>query len=149
MVVANKCVCTRHKRKMSGVLCKMDFKKVYDRVDWQFLLYLLKRMSFGVKWRRMKECVSSASYSILVNGSPKGFFNAQRGLGQEDPPAPFHFVIVGEALSQMVAAVGQAGLILGFKAVENLPPISHLQFADDTLFFAMLTRTKSRMLKQH
>lgn len=33
-----------------SLLCKLDIKKAKDRVDWSFLLYLLKRMGFGPNW---------------------------------------------------------------------------------------------------
>lgn len=45
---------------MLGVLCKLDIEKAYDRVDWDFLSYMLRIMGFGSKWRRwMQECVLS------------------------------------------------------------------------------------------
>lgn len=32
---------------MSGLVCNLDFKKAYDMVDWDFLLYIMARMGFG------------------------------------------------------------------------------------------------------
>jgi hypothetical protein len=29
------------------VLCKLDLEKAYDHVNWEFLIYLLKRCGFG------------------------------------------------------------------------------------------------------
>lgn len=61
------------------------------------------------------ECIFSAKFSILINGSPKGFFPTQRGLYQGDPLPPFLFVIVGEAaLSRMLEAALDASLITSF-----------------------------------
>lgn len=51
VVIANECVHSRYRDKLPGLLCKLDFFKAYDRVDWQFLLYLLRRMRFGNRWR--------------------------------------------------------------------------------------------------
>jgi hypothetical protein len=31
----------------SRVLCKQDIEKAYDHVNWEFLLYLLRRCEFG------------------------------------------------------------------------------------------------------
>ena len=73
-------------------------------------------MGFGVKWqKRIHECISSATFSILINGSPIGFFQAQRGLRQGDPLSPFLFTIVREALGCMITTAGEANLISGFK----------------------------------
>lgn len=60
----------------------------------------------------------------------KAYICLEGGLRQGDPLSPFLFVIVGEALSHMVEAASQAGLISGFKAAGSIPPISHLQFDD-------------------
>lgn len=73
-------------------------EKAYDRVDWDFLLYMLQRMGFRAKWVRwIQECISSAKFSVLINGAPHGYFSAHRGIRQGDPLSPFLFSIVGEA----------------------------------------------------
>ena len=79
--MANECLHLRHLSKKPGLIFKLDFEKTFDMVDWDFLLYLLGRMGFG-HWsqRWMKACVSSVHFSILINGSPKGFFKAERRL---------------------------------------------------------------------
>ena len=112
-----------------------DLEKAYDRVDWDFLDYLMGRMGFGIRWRWIMECVSQAHFSILVNGAPKGFFPASRGLRQGDPLSPFLFVIIGEAFSRMSDAAANENLIKGFKPSPSAPIVTHLQFADDTILF--------------
>jgi hypothetical protein len=70
---------------MPGVICRFDLEKAYDHVNWNFLLYLMKRCGFGERWRGWIEwCILSARFSILVNGTPEGFFNSSRGIGQGD-----------------------------------------------------------------
>eukprot|EP00268_Persea_americana_P014504 TRINITY_DN16459_c0_g1_i15.p1 TRINITY_DN16459_c0_g1~~TRINITY_DN16459_c0_g1_i15.p1 ORF type:complete len:267 (+),score=35.19 TRINITY_DN16459_c0_g1_i15:1186-1986(+) len=77
VLIANKCLHLRHKDKLPGVLCKIDLENAYDRVDWYFLSYLMSRMGFGIKWKGwILMCVSSARFSIMVNGSPNGYFAA-------------------------------------------------------------------------
>ena len=72
-------------------------------------------------------------FSIMVNGSPNGFFSSSRGLRQGDHLSPLLFVFVMEALSKMISAAVHGGLLEGFK-VGNIS-FSHLLFADDTLVF--------------
>lgn len=49
-------------------------------IDWGFLQYMMTWMGFGKKWCGwINSCVSSAYFSILVNGSLKGFFKSSRG----------------------------------------------------------------------
>lgn len=56
-------------------------EKVYDRVDWGFLSYVLMRMGFGEKRTRwVQECYSTAMFFVMVNGSPHGYMKAQKGL---------------------------------------------------------------------
>ena len=70
-------------------MCKLDIEKAYDHVCWKFLLAVLKKMGFGERWIKWIEwCISTVRYSVLINGSPSGFFQSSRGLRQGDPPIP-------------------------------------------------------------
>ena len=139
VLIANECLDSRLKSGRSGVLCKLDMEKAYDHVDWNFLLYMLHRCGFSSTWRRwIFNCISSARFSILVNGSPTGFFESFRGLRQGDPLSPFLFLIVMEALSHLLARAGTGHFIKGFLVgcpEEESLDISHLLFVDDTLIF--------------
>jgi len=65
---------------------------------------MLKRCGFEDKWVSwISHCISSARHSVLVNGSPAGFFNSSRGLRQGDPLSPLMFNVVMEALSKMLS----------------------------------------------
>ena len=56
-------------------MCKLDIEKAYDRINWKFLFGVHQKLGFGPKWVSwIKQCVTTAFFSILINGSPTGFF---------------------------------------------------------------------------
>lgn len=133
---ANELIHMRRKEKKSGLLFKIDMEKAYDCVDWSFVGYLFERMGFGRRWRSwMKACVEDTRYSVLVNGSPSSPISATRGLRQGDPLSPFIFTMIRESLSRLVFKAKDLDIVKGFEVSPRGSVVTHLQFADDTLFF--------------
>ena len=144
VLIANKCLDSRFKSHVPGVVCKLDIEKAYDHVNWDALFHLLDRMDFGVKWREwIKACISTVRFSIIVNGSPIGFFRSSRGLRQGDPLAPLLFLLIMEVLSRILKKTENCGLLRGFHVGPSNSigvRISHLLFANDTILFCDASR---------
>ena len=81
------------------------------------------------------ECVKSVSYSILVNGEPKGHIVPTRGIRQGDPLSPYLFLICSKGLNGLIEHAVENKHIEGVSLCRNGPKISHLFFADDSLLF--------------
>jgi len=48
-------------------LCKLDLEKAYDHVNWEFLLYLLKRFVFGERWQDwIEHCITTVCFSFSL-----------------------------------------------------------------------------------
>ena len=86
----------------------------------------------------MWSCISTAKFSVLVNGVPTGFFSSSKGLCQGDPLSPYLFVMGMEVLSVLIRRAVKGGFISGCNIWRGSGPvgnISHLLFADDTIVF--------------
>ena len=60
---------------------KLDMSKAYDRVEWVCLEKIMEKLGFEEKWRNLiMQCVTSVSYSIRINGKPRGHIVPTRGI---------------------------------------------------------------------
>lgn len=126
---------------------KTDMSKAYDRIEWSFLKEVLKVLGFHDIWISwVMECVSSVSYSFLINGGPQGKVNPARGLRQGDPLSPYLFIMCTEVLSGLCQKAQENGSFPGIKVARNCPAINHLLFADDTMFFGKTNPTSCSAL---
>ena len=64
----------RKRQATSYMALKIDITKAYDRLELSFLQETMKRMGFCSTWiKRIMACVSTVSFSVLINGSQEGF----------------------------------------------------------------------------
>ena len=93
-------------------------------------------MGFGQKWISwIQECLTDSRASILVNGYPIKEFLCTNGVKQGCPLSPFLFILAMEPLTALVMKMEVLGLLKGFSFSNDGLVVSHLNFADDTIFF--------------
>lgn len=65
----------KKRRGYSAFALKLDMNKAYDRVKWSTILDVLLELGFRPKWVNLiSQCLSTVSFSILVNEVPSDTF---------------------------------------------------------------------------
>ncbi|XP_058192110.1 uncharacterized protein LOC131309505 [Rhododendron vialii] len=114
---------------------KVDIMKAYDNVRWEFLWDVLATLNFHptmIKW--LQACVSTANYSLSINGKVTWYILGKRGLRQGDPLSSYLFVIVMEVLTWFLK---EKSLLPDFRFHWRCgnTKIINLCFADDLMIF--------------
>ncbi|KAA3470958.1 reverse transcriptase [Gossypium australe] len=141
----------RNKRmgKKGLMALKIDMSKTYDRVEWDFLKQMMARMGFDESWIQLiMKCISTVSYSAVLNGTPWKVFTPGRDLCQGDPLSPFLFLICSEGLSTLLRLASEEGILRGVKSSRRSPQITHLLFADDCVLFGEATKKGTKIFEK-
>ena len=108
-----------------------------------FLENVMRKMGFCEQWIGLiMVCVKTVTYSILVNGKPKGLIHLSGGFRQGDPLSPFLFLLCTEGLHGLINKAASNGDITGFRLCRHGPKLTHLFFADDSLLFYRANSTE-------
>ncbi|GKA23720.1 RNA-directed DNA polymerase, eukaryota [Tanacetum coccineum] len=108
-------------KKVNTMIFKVDFKKDFDFVRWDYLDDVLKSFGFGDNWRSwISGCLRRAKESMLINGSPTSEFQFHKSLKQDDPFTPFLFILLMESLHLSFKRVLEAGLFNGISINNSL-----------------------------
>ena len=98
---------------------KLDMSKAYYRVEWRYMEKVLAKLSFCDRWiHLMMECITNASYSVLINGEPHGDIIPTRGLSQGDPLSPYLFLMCTKGLNGLIKKAATYGDIMGWLYVK-------------------------------
>ena len=107
------------------ILEKLDLSKAFDKLSWTYIKHILLAFSLNATWMRwIMNLISSANFSILINGSPSPPFHSSRGICQGDPLSQFVFVLMAEGLSCLLNSATISNSLKGI-SLHGQPPITH------------------------
>ena len=80
--------------------------------------------------------VDTASFVVLINGSPSTYFKGSRGIIQGCPLSPYLFLLVIEGLSRLLLEEKEDNLITNIKVSGSIF-LTQTLFVNDVLIFGM------------
>ena len=109
----------------------------------------MEKMGFPVNWiERVMSCVTTPSFSILINGKPYGMIHPSRGIRQGDPLSPYLFLLCAEGFTALLKKAELEGRIKGVSICRGAPKVTNLMFADDSLLFCQATRDEGETIAE-
>ena len=99
------------KQDIPGLLIFIDFQKVFDSLERNFVQRCLELRNFGpnfIRW--VMTFYSNIQSCIINNGITSNYFKIERGVSQGDPLSPYLFAVAVETLA---IAVRQNSAIKG------------------------------------
>jgi hypothetical protein len=115
-------------------MVKIDLAKAFDRIEWHFITSALVRKGIHDHFINLiHACISSPTFSVIINGQPYASFKSTRGIRQGCPLSPYLFVLAVNELALALQEELQANRLSGISLGPNCPPIHSLMFADDLL----------------
>jgi hypothetical protein len=81
VVILHETIHELHRKKMDGVLFKIDFEKAYNKVKWPFLQQVMRMKGFDPNWCNwIKNFLQGGSVGVRVNDDIGHYFQNKKGL---------------------------------------------------------------------
>jgi hypothetical protein len=126
-----------------------DLAKAFDRLEWNFIAAALARKGLHEHFINLVHvCVSSPSFSVIINGQAFESFISSRGIRQGCPLSPYLFILAINELSILLGEALSANQLTGISLGPNCPPIHSLLFADDLLICGNASLLKAQSMKR-
>jgi len=113
--------------KKGYLTAKVDLKKAYNRVNWDFLQSTLEHFRFPEGTVKLiMFCVRSTSLTLFWNGSKLPYFSPNQGLRHGDPLSPYLIFLCMEKLSCLICKKVSDKVWQPIHVFKNGLGISHL-----------------------
>ncbi|KAK1668555.1 hypothetical protein QYE76_056714 [Lolium multiflorum] len=123
-----------HKSKTSALLFKLDIRKAFDNVRWDYIVDLLQKRGFPSRFRNwIVALLTTSSSRVLLNGVAGLPIRHGRGLRQGDPLSPLLFVLAIDPLAQILERATTFGLLHKLRGRRDILRTS--LYADDAAVF--------------
>jgi hypothetical protein len=123
-----------HKNKIPSLLFKLDIRKAFNSIRWEYIVDILKRQGFPPKFRDwITAFLSNSSSRVLLNGVAGYPIKHGRGLRQGDPLSPLLFVIAIHLLKKILELATQNELLHKIRGRGTIVRTS--LYADDAAVF--------------
>jgi hypothetical protein len=148
VIILHEMIHEMHRKKQSGVILKLDFKKAYDKINWTVVQQTLCMIGLSSTWCK---CVASfmegGHVGIKVNDQVGKIFQTRNGVRQGDPLSLILFNIVVDMLTILINIAKNGGQILG--VILNIidDGLSILQYTDDTILFMDYNLEQAKNMK--
>lgn len=132
MVLSQEIIHYTKQYKQDGIIIKVDFEKVYDKINWEYLLEVLQSRGLCSRWIIwIRKWLLSSQSCIIINGDFTPYFYCKRGIRQGDPLSPFLFILAADILSKIFNKGKQANVFqgLGPPCFDNLA-LTNYHYAD-------------------
>ncbi|XP_057770942.1 uncharacterized protein LOC130990730 [Salvia miltiorrhiza] len=141
--------CMKRTDRGRNMACKVDIRKAFDTIRWDFILQVLRANHYHEKFIYWISIIfSSARLSILYNGQLRGYFACSRGVRQGDPLSPILFGIAEDILSRLFSSCVDSGHLEPMRYSRTFQFPTHLFYADDVMIFCKATVRNARKIHQ-
>lgn len=125
-------------------LFKLDIRKAFDTINWEFILQTMRQLGFPINWINwIEHAVLQGSSQVIINGLLGKRIVLKRGVRQGDPLSPQLFIIAMDFFARYLQQLNEIGAIQ--LPYGNMRPC--LLYADDALLFFKPDQNQARAIK--
>ena len=110
---------------------------------------MMEKLGFNARWINLIiQCITSVTYSIIINGVAYRNIIPIRGLRRGDPLSLSLFRFYAEGLSTLMHEATRNQAVTGISISRGCLRVTHLFFADDSILFYKASLQECQLSKQ-